>query len=216
MPLFSDPSQPIATCVSETCDRCPVAKVLHCHFTLRDLTHFLLAVLPSFLVGGAGIFHLGGWWLIPWIFIMLVFFGFIEIRVLCTHCPHYAEPGKSLRCWANYGSPKLWQYRPGPMAFWEKLVFVTGLLLVWGYPVCFLIHDFQPFLLLVYLVTTAGFFITLSACFCSRCMNFACPLNRVEDENRKRFWEKNPGIARAWKAPTRKSGDQEIPIPADS
>ncbi|GAJ20475.1 unnamed protein product, partial [marine sediment metagenome] len=25
----------------------------------------------------------------------------------------------TLKCWANYGSPKLWKYRPGPMSLNE-------------------------------------------------------------------------------------------------
>ena len=36
-----------------------------------------------------------------------------------------AETGtKTLKCWANYGSPKLWKYRPGPMSLAEKTVFI--------------------------------------------------------------------------------------------
>ncbi len=38
-----------------------------------------------------------------------------------------------LKGWANYGMPKLWKYRPGPMTFWEKVIFCTGFGLVWGY-----------------------------------------------------------------------------------
>lgn len=63
--LFLDPSKPIATCVSETCNGCAVGETLHCHFSLRDLIHFLLIALPSFLVGGALIsinnFHFSGY-----------------------------------------------------------------------------------------------------------------------------------------------------------
>ena len=121
--LFLDPSKPIATCVSETCNGCPVGETLHCHFSLRDLIHFLLIALPSFLVGGVGIYHRNGWMLILWLIMVVGYFGFIEIRVMCSHCPHYAEPGSSLKCWANYGSPKIWKYRPGPMTLIEKIVF---------------------------------------------------------------------------------------------
>ena len=58
---FLDPDKPIATCISETCDNCTVNNALHCHFTLRDLIHFLLIASPSFLLGGAGIYHINGW-----------------------------------------------------------------------------------------------------------------------------------------------------------
>jgi hypothetical protein len=196
--LFLDPDKPIATCVSESCAGCPVENKLHCHFTFRDLIHFLLIALPSFLIGGAGIYHSSKWMLIPWLFLIIGYFGFVEIRVMCSHCPHYAEEGNSLRCWANYGSPKIWEYRPGPMTFWEKVIFWVGLFIVWGFPLFFLIQGFQWFLLIVYALTVAGFFMTLKTFLCSQCINFACPLNTVEDEIRNAFLKQNPGISRAW------------------
>jgi len=196
--LFLDPSKPIATCVSETCNGCPVGETLHCHFSLRDLIHFLLIALPSFLVGGAGIYHRNGWMLILWLIMVVGYFGFIEIRVMCSHCPHYAEPGSSLKCWANYGSPKIWKYRPGPMTLIEKIVFLGGFVVVWGYPLFFLIPGHQWFLLIVYALTVAGFFMTLNKFLCSQCINFSCPMNTVQDEVRRSFFERNPDVAKAW------------------
>jgi hypothetical protein len=195
---FLDPNKPIATCISETCDNCGVKNVLHCHFTLRDLTHFILIASPAFLLGGSGIYHISGWMLIPWLILIVGYFGFVEIRVMCSHCPHYAEDGSSLTCWANYGSPKLWKYRPGPMTFSEKVVFFVGFAVVWGYPLIFLVAGVQVFLLIVYPLTVAGFFMTLKMFLCSQCMNFACPLNTVTNEVRKEFFENNPEVAKAW------------------
>ena len=196
---FLDPNKPIATCAAETCNSCKVGSALHCHFTLRDLIYFLVIVSPSFLLGGAGIYHVSGWMLIPWLILIIAYFGFVEIRVMCSHCPHYAEEGSSLKCWANYGSPKIWKYRPGPMTMLEKVVFFAGLAVVWGYPLIFLIAKFQVFLLIVYLLTVAGFFVTLRTFLCSQCMNFACPLNTVENEVRSGFFERNPEVAKAWR-----------------
>ncbi len=195
---FVDPTKPIASCESETCDDCSVSNALHCHFARRDLIHFFLIAFPPFLLGGAGIYHFGGWMLIPWLIMIIGYFGFVEIRVMCSHCPHYAEEGKSLKCWANYGAPKFWKYRPGPMTLFEKAIFLGGIALVWGYPFVLLIADLQLFLLVVYSLTVAGFFMTLITFLCSHCMNFACPLNTVKSEIRRGFFERNPGIARAW------------------
>ncbi len=196
--LFLDPNKPIATCVSETCNGCPVHKTLHCHFRPRDLIHFLLVVFPSFLLGGAGIYHMNGWLLIPWLTMIIGYFGFIEIRVMCSHCPHYAESDSALKCWANYGSPKIWRYRPGPMSIIEKTIFLGGFVIIWGYPLLFLISGLQWFLLIVYVLSVAGFFMTLKTFLCSQCMNFACPLNAVEDEIRRDFFYRNPEVAKAW------------------
>jgi hypothetical protein len=45
--MFLDPEKPIATCVSETCNGCPVGETLHCHFKLKDLIHFLHFIVIS-------------------------------------------------------------------------------------------------------------------------------------------------------------------------
>jgi hypothetical protein len=177
-----------------------VSKDVHCHFQARDLTAFLLSAAPSFIIGGAGIVHVNAWWLVPWLVIVFGYFGFVEIRVMCSHCPHYAEPGKSLQCWANYGSPRLWKYRPGPMSVAEKIVFETGLVLVFGYPLVFLLLGAQWLLFAIYLLTVISFSATLRHSYCSQCMNFACPLNLVDEKVRAEFFRRNPVIAQAWQA----------------
>jgi len=196
--MFLDFKKPIATCESDSCDDCAINSDLHCHFSLKDWVHFLFIAFPPFLLGGAGIYHVNGWLLTPWIIFNVAFFGFIEIRVMCAHCPHYAESLTSLKCWANYGSPKLWKYRPGPMTIAEKMAFFGGFVIVWGYPPVFLILSRQLFLLAVYSMTTIGFFMTLINFMCSQCMNFACPLNHVDENVRDPFFAKNPIVAEAW------------------
>jgi hypothetical protein len=149
-------------------------------------------------VGGAGILASGLIPLLIWIAIFVGFFNFVEIRVMCSHCPHYAEEGKTLKCWANYGSPKIWKYRPGPMSITEKTIFLSGFGVVWGYPLGFLVAGGLWYLLGLYALLTIGFFVTLKRSFCTRCMNFACPLNGVPGPVREVFWELNPEIGRAW------------------
>lgn len=200
--MFLDPAKPIQTCISESCDGCAVHETLHCHFRPTDLIHFLFMALPTFLLGGAGVYRVSAWWLILWLVMIIGFFGFLEIRVLCSHCPHYAEPGSSLKCWANYGSPKIWKFRPGSLSFIEKIFLFSGFAVIWGYPLVFLLKDMQWFLLIVYVLSTAGFFMTLSRFLCTQCINFACPLNRVDDSVRLEFFKQNPEIAQAWRIGT--------------
>jgi hypothetical protein len=104
---FLDPLVPIAKCDASDCTECPVADSIHCHFRPAELTHFLLISMPAFLVGGAGVLAVGLTPLLVWITVIVGFFGFVEIRVMCSHCPPYAEEGAILKCWANHGSPKL-------------------------------------------------------------------------------------------------------------
>ena len=196
--MFLDPEKPLATCGSDSCGDCTLKKSLHCHFQLKDWIYFLLIALPPFLIGGAGIYAKKGWLLVPWITFVIAFFGFVEIRVMCSLCPHYAESLTTLKCWANYGSPKLWRYRPGPMTQIEKTILFGGFAVVWGYPLVCLTFGRQLFLLVVYSMTTMGIFMTLINSMCSQCINFACPLNHVDDSVRDQFFDRNRLVADAW------------------
>lgn len=197
MSLFLDPCKPIATCTGESCSGCSAGETIRCHFTLKDLVHFYALILPIFLVGGAGILRMSGWWLLFWAAGTIGFFVFPAARVLCAHCPHYAEPVTSLKCWANYGVPKLWKYRPGPLSSTEKLIFYGGLIIIWGYPLLFLVMGLQWFLLLLYIVTSTAAYMSLASSFCSACMNLACPFNSVPEDVREEFFKLNPQMAKA-------------------
>jgi hypothetical protein len=190
--VFLDPTKPIATCAASDCNDCAVADSVHCHFRPMELTHFFLISLPAFIIGGAGVLAGGFIALAIWIIMIVGYFGFIEIRVMCSHCPHYAEETSILGCWANHGAPKIWKYRPGPMSMVENIVFIGGLILVFGYPVLFLVMGALWFLLSLYVLTSAAFFLTLKMFLCSQCMNFACPFNGVPDSTRLLFFERNP------------------------
>jgi hypothetical protein len=196
--MFLDPSRPITTCAQASCQDCPLLDSLHCHFQGKDLAKFLGLAFPIFIIGGAGIYRLGVWFLVPWIGFILSYFGLIEIRVMCSHCPHYAEPGSSLKCWANYGSPKLWRYRPGPMSGVEKGVFLLGLVAIFGYPLALMLTISAWALAGLYALFVAGGYLFMRRNMCSQCMNFACPLNLVDESRKEAFFIRNPGVAAAW------------------
>jgi hypothetical protein len=121
---FLDLNEPLITCAFANCQTCVLKSQLHCHFNLWGLLRFLGVAFPPFILAGMGIMHFNAWLLIPWVAFALSYFGLIEIMVMCSHCPHYAQPEiKSLKCWANYGSPKLWRYNPGPMSSSEKFIY---------------------------------------------------------------------------------------------
>jgi hypothetical protein len=197
--LFLDPTLPLSTCTAEDCQGCSVKNGLHCHFNGRQLGRFLAIALPPFITAGIGIVGVNAWLLLPWIGMAVSYFGFIEIRVMCSHCPHYAEPGiKSLKCWANYGSPKLWKYRPGPMTVGENIVFFAGLVLITGYPLGLLLYSSQWILLVLFTLLVVVMGMAMSRLMCAKCINFACPLNRVDPAVRSLFLAQNPRIDEAW------------------
>lgn len=195
---FPDLTQPIATCSADSCADCPVSAKVHCHFRPRDLLHFLLICFPGFIIGGAILYGFSLWSFVIYVTLIISFFGFIEIRVMCSHCPHYAEKGSTLTCWANHGSPKLWKYRPGPMSKCENYCFIAGLIVVWTYPLPFFLLTEAWFFLALYLLTNAAFFATLKLFLCSKCMNFACPFNGVDQDGREMFFDRNPSVANHW------------------
>ena len=201
--MFLDHKQPLSTCIDSDCENCIVKKDLNCHFNLKQLIRFIAIVLPAAIIGGYGIFIFNPIYIIAWIPLFIIYFGFVEIRVMCSHCPHYAEPNlKSLKCWANYGSPKLWKYRPGPMTVMEKFVFKTGALIIFAYPIPFLFlkYGIQSYVLLgLYCISIIVALFLLKKYYCSHCINFACPLNNVDKEVRSKFFAKNQVVKDAWK-----------------
>jgi len=197
--LFLDPEKPLYTCKSNSCEGCNLSSKLVCHFNNKQLTIFLIMAAPIFVSGGYFVVKFNPFLLIPWILFILTFFGLIEIRVMCSHCPHYAEPElTSLKCWANYGSPKLWKYRPGPMSVLEKIIFYSGFIIMFFFPVVLLLLKQNYLFLIIYLILLTLWKIGLRTFYCKKCMNFACPFNSVDDETREAFFEKNPDIKKAW------------------
>jgi len=183
------------------CKNCIVAGRLKCRYNSGDLYHFMgifwTFAIPAFIgmmLGGYG------WYLIGWIGFMVIFIYFPgwEIRILCSHCPYYAEKGRVLHCIANYGSPKVWKYHPEPMSRPEKAQLIIGFITLVGYPFPFLILGRQYILGFLALWGGAIFFWTLRKYTCSKCVNFSCPLNQVPKEVIDEYLERNPVMRKAW------------------
>ena len=196
--MFLDPSKPITTCTRSTCEDCSLLHSIHCHFSGKDLAKFFGAAFPVLILGGIGVYRLGFWVFLPWFLFIFSYFGFIEIRVMCSHCPHYAEPGNSLQCWANYGSPRLWRFRPGPMSGMEKVIFFAGLLVIFGFPIFASLSQLSWLLGILYAAAVVGGYMFMRKFMCSQCMNFACPLNLVDEGRKAAFFKINPEYAAGW------------------
>ena len=186
--------------VSE-CAGCTLGERLKCRFRVGDLLHFVGMFGGFALPAVIGVIGGGyGWWLLGWLAFMLLFFELWEIRILCSHCPYYAETGHSLHCIANYSSLKLWRYHPEPMSQAEKIQLWIGFAILVGYPFPFLLLGHQFALALVALWGGVLFFWTLEKYTCSQCVNFSCPLNRVPKETVDAYLRRNPTMRDAWEA----------------
>ena len=181
------------------CKDCPLAGRLKCRYNSGDLFHFMglfwTFAIPAFIgmIGGGY-----GWYILGEAGFMIIFFNFWEIRILCSHCPYYAEKGKILRCIANYGSLKVWKYHPEPMRNSEKVQLIIGFIILFIYPFIFLIIGKQYIFTLLTAWGGIMFVWTLRKYTCSKCINFSCPLNRVSKDVVDEYLKRNPVMRRAW------------------
>jgi hypothetical protein len=189
--LYDMTDKPLKSCSKTSCNECEIHSRLNCQFYPDQLFRFYLIVLPSFILGTIGVRNYSTYSLISWVLFIAIFFLFLGIRVLCTHCPHYNESSGIIRCWVNYGVPKLWKYRPSPMNIYEKAILICGFCIIWGYPVIFISLTNKWILLGGYILSVISFFFLFNRFACRRCINFSCPLNRVSLEVKEEFFRNN-------------------------
>lgn len=184
--------------VSE-CEECPVRDKLMCEGSLLDTALLAAPVALLFFPAVAGMLRAGR--VKPILFYAAVgafFLAVWEKRLLCSHCPYYAQEGKRLRCYSHYGYLKVGRYRPAPMSRAERTGWLAFLAFLAGFPIPFLTLGRQfPLLFL----SSLG--IVLSALVmvgrnCPKCVNFSCPLNRVPDDVREEFFNRNETMRKAW------------------
>ena len=184
---------------SSECEGCELKGKLKCRFQKKDLLIFILSFLIFFVPAVIGVIRAGyGWFLIGWFVFFLIFFEFWEIRIICSHCPFYAEEGRILHCIANYGIFKVWKYHPEPISLSEKIQIFIGFIIFGGYPIVFLILGAQYLFLIIYSIGLAFFFIRLQLKTCPKCVNFSCPLNRVPKNIVDAYLKRNPVMKKAW------------------
>lgn len=203
------------------CIDCELKGKLNCRWDSGALRFFLLNQIPSLVLAFFGIVMAailtGAWWaLIVYAIACIALWVLgIETRVLCSHCPYYAEDSKILHCYALHGSPKVWRYRPGPMNRAEKATIVLFFLflvlfpvLIEAYGIWSLAVNYAEFgliallgmiaLTLATIMAGLQFFYILIHDFCSKCVNFSCPLNRVPKSMADVYLDKNPVMKEAW------------------
>ena len=184
---------------TSACAGCTLNTQLKCRFKRADLLHFLVLAFGFMLPAAIGLIQAGQIIaLLGWIAFMLFFFNVWEMRILCSHCPYYAEPGHTLRCIANYGSLKLWRYHPEPMSRAERVQLYAGFVLFGGLPFPFLLAGGQWIMAVLAAWGLGTFFFTLKKTICTTCVNFSCPLNGVPKVTVDAYLRRNPTMRAAW------------------
>ncbi len=217
------------------CEACSADGKLACKWDLAALRGFYALSCPPLVAALFGMVLVGiltgAWWpLIGYIVYFVVMLGVFEIRFLCSHCPYYAESGKVLHCLANHGSIKWWRYRPEPMNTVERFlmyflvttVFFAIPLAILGYGIWFLALHYAEYgltallgligIAVVFLFGSLSSYTLLRTFYCSRCVNFSCPLNNVPRALVIAYLERNEVMRAAWEAagrlPARDSNDR--------
>lgn len=183
------------------CLDCSIQGELQCRFNKNDLLSFLILFGPFALAAIGGTIRAGyGWWLLGWLFYALFFFFVWEARVLCRHCPFWAEGDRILHCHANYGVIKIWKYQPGPMSKLEKIQFLAGAFILIAFPFPFMLMGGEFLLGAIAFTVAISFFYNLIRNTCTRCVNFSCPLNKTPKPVIDAYLLRNPEIRAAWES----------------
>ena len=164
-----------------------------CIHTKRDLLDFFIIVVNIFVPFFAGMIAGRHWYgLLCWSVIAFIFFGYFEALILCRHCPHYKEKGKTLRCHANWGLPKIPAYDPRPMNSAEQVVWLISASIIMFYWIPFFIIAQQWLFLAWGLTSSVVSIYQMLRTKCSRCFILSCPLNRVTDDMRQAIYKYYP------------------------
>jgi len=211
------------------CENCKNKDRLDCKWERKLLLRFMYVMLPAFFFGFGGIVigavYTGWWWRLGATISYLALFFIVETRILCSHCPYYAEDGKILHCLANHGFFKYARYHPEPLNLFEKTLLVIGFIL---FGVCFPLA--QVYSLVIVVRGLASYSLTILAVLavilaltvisviiaftllftriCPNCVNFSCPFNSVPKEFIDAYLEQNPEMKEAWLEKGYKMSDQ--------
>ncbi|MHA1272822.1 MAG: hypothetical protein ACTSVV_02120 [Promethearchaeota archaeon] len=190
----------------EICESCSLKEKLDCHFDLKKLLRFFLTFTYFTGIGIIGLYinNLIGELIIFLIALgifAIIFFEFWEIKILCSHCPFYAEKGKTLHCYGNYGSLKVWKYNPVPMSKSEKVQLIIGFILffsIMNLPAFFLFMNSYWIWGMLPITGFILFIIVIGKYHCPYCFNFSCPFNRMPKDIVNEFLKRNPVMLKAW------------------
>jgi hypothetical protein len=109
-----------------------------------------------------------------------VFMIIIIYRFFCTHCPHYINSEKKVKCMFFWGIAKYFKARPGPLNLFEKGISLIAPLILIIFPIYWM--RLYPGLLVIYLLSLAVFGMTIRRNECVRCIYSDCPANFVNKD----------------------------------
>lgn len=203
------------------CASCLNNDKLACKWDRKILSGFQAIGFPPVLIAIFGMvitgYISGIWWpLVAYVVYFPAMFVIFEGRFLCSHCPYWAEDSNILHCLGNHGNPKLWRFHPEPMNKFEQFMmyFLVATIFfifpgaVLGHGIWFISVHYADYGLIsllglsgitgACLLSSISFVVVLKVFFCSKCVNFSCPLNTVSKSVVDEYLKKNPVMKEAW------------------
>jgi hypothetical protein len=182
------------------------------HYPFRAL-QLIVVTMTSLLVG------------FLFAIVLILNFTVIETYYLCRHCPFYEKEGKTLQCITLKGMPRIWKFNPTPIKRSGKI----GMAVIGGF------IDLFPIVITAYATWTmistgadvsqvilyAGLTVIaliaagylgkfLGDNYCTKCVNLSCMMNKVPEELKQRYLEKNPEMLESWKSSGYVPGNESI------
>jgi len=84
------------------------------------------------------------------------------------------------------------------MSILEKIIFISGLVIILFLPIIILLIQQNYIYAIAYFLLLALWKFLLRIFYCNKCINFACPFNAVEDNTKDSFFDKNKVVKDAW------------------
>lgn len=189
-----------STCKKEECATCGLDQKIRCRYGAWDSVIFLAMIAPVLVVAIAGAIKAGmGAWLWAWLAYSIVFFMLVEPIILCRYCPYWDMPGSILRCHANYGIVKLVKSKQGDSTTFEKVLFIILGLSLFLFPLVLTLIGGEYLLFSIGIVCMVQAIFILKVFICTKCVNFACILNSVPEDEKSKYFEKNETLRDAFK-----------------
>ncbi|MFH1022073.1 MAG: hypothetical protein V1809_01630 [Planctomycetota bacterium] len=187
-----------AFCGNSVCGGCSVEGRFTCRQNFGDVVDFMAPATLYFLPAIGGMIA-GGWGqaLAIWGALAAAFFLYVQQKLVCCRCPHYAGSKPFLTCHAAFGLPKFPRYSPRPLGRAGRIFLYaySAVLFLWPFPLLAMSGQWLLFSVTGGALLSWVWFVQRR--LCTRCINLFCPFNRVPQPLRNTLAGMGPTLAAA-------------------
>ena len=152
-------------------------------YTFADFLYYICLLAVPIITALMAIGRYSRGWTVLYVLVAVGMLALV-LKYYCSRCPHYTREGKELNCIFFWKLPKFFAPRPGPLNSLDRLVAFGAPAVALLFPLPWLFKS--PGLLIIYLLSLAGFAATVRRNECGRCIYFECPMNQTPSSTRDR------------------------------